>query len=261
MSRSALLLLLCLLSSPAWSWGPEGHRIVADLAEAQLRPAALAETRRLLAGEAEPTLPGIASWADELRKEQAGANGRWHYVNFLGGDCDYVPPRDCPNGQCVVAAINRNFLVLSDRTRPDAERRDALKYLVHFVGDVHQPLHATSRKDKGGNDHQVSLDGKGSNLHSVWDRALLASRGLDARAYAQALAKSPALPADPSARSDRPAVEWALESCRIVRDGGLYPPTRRIDPSYLQAHRPQAELRLRQAGARLAAMINHALAR
>lgn len=262
MRRPLLLLLLCFLVAQASAWSRDGHRIVGELAQRQLKPAALAEVRRLLAGEPEPTLAGVAAWADEVRAAEKGRSltDRWHYINFKGGDCSYVPARDCPDGGCVVGAINRQFLALADRARPDAERRDALKYLVHFVGDVHQPLHASPKTDQGGNDYQVNFRGKGGNLHGVWDRTILEQRGLAAPVYAAKLAAGAPMAADPTRRSDRPAVDWALESCRIVRDGQLYPARRVIDETYIETHRPLAEQRLRQAGSRLADMLNHALA-
>ena len=257
--RYLLLPLLLCIALPALGWKRDGHRIVAELAQRELRPPVRAEIDRLLVGEAEPTLPGVSSWADSLRiADPKDPRSDWHYVNFRSGDCDYVPARDCPGGNCVIGAINRQFLVLSDRSRPDAERRDALKYLVHFVGDVHQPMHSSPRKDKGGNDVQVNLDGRGTNLHAVWDSDLVASRGLAPEAYATELARSP-LPADPTGASTRPAVEWALESCRLVRDGGLYPEGHKIDARYLDAHRGQAEAQLRLAGHRLAGLLNYAL--
>jgi hypothetical protein len=260
MRNLLISLLLFSFASQAGAWGPAGHRIVADLAQRQLRPSALAEAQRLLAGEAEPTLAGVSSWADELREADRGnASVRWHYINFHG-ECAYVPARDCADGNCVIAAINRQFLVLADRRRPDAERRDALKFLVHLVGDVHQPLHASSRTDKGGNDFQISLRGKGSNLHSVWDREIIGQRRLDPLAYADLLSERAPLPADPTGGSIRPAVDWALESCKLVETAGLYPPGHVVDEDYLARQQPIVETRLRQAGARLANMINVALA-
>lgn len=261
--RLNLLLAALLIGSfPALAWGPQGHQTVAELADRQLRPAARAEVARLLAGEPTPTLAGVADWADEVRARDSGAGrtNRWHYLNFKGGDCSYVPARDCPDGNCVIAAINRNFLVLADRARPDQERRDALKFLVHFVADAHQPLHASPIEDKGGNEFQVSYQGEGSNLHKVWDSLILQNGARSAADYAAALDRRPALPADPTRHSDRPAVDWAVESCRLVEDGGIYPPGHVITDDYLNAHRAQAELRLRQAGSRLADMLNFALA-
>lgn len=261
--RHTPCLLFCLLLLPleAWGWGEPGHRIVAEVAAAQLRPAASAEVARLLAGEPEPTLGGIASWADQFRANGGDAGKRtssWHYVNFKGG-CDYVPARDCPDGNCAVGAINRFFLALSDTRRSDAERREALKFLVHFIGDIHQPLHATSREDRGGNEYQLSYRGKGTNLHAAWDFRILERNGLPASEEVRRLLQAPPLPADATRRSDRPAVEWALESCRLVETPGIYPARHILEDTYLDAQLPLAEERLRRGGARLADMLNYAL--
>jgi hypothetical protein len=259
-----LVLLLAALFSlplPAHAFGESGHRIIAELAARQLRPAASAEVARLLAGEPEPTLAGVATWADDLRKAETGnkRTNRWHFVNFKGGDCSYVPVRDCPDGNCVIAAINRTTLALADRRRPDAERRDALKFLVHLVGDVHQPLHATPLDDHGGGDYQVSYHGEGRNLHTVWDALLLQTAGRSTSEYVDFLGSKPPLPADPARHSDRPAVDWATESCEIVLHGKIYPEKHVIDDAYLDANRPLVEQRLRRAGSRLADVLNFAL--
>lgn len=264
----ALFTLLAGLSAspPAAAWGRPGHRVVAHLAEAQLRPAARAEAERLLAAEPAPRLAGVSGWADDERKAggaDARRSRRWHFVNFRDGNCEYAPARDCANGDCVVAAINREFLRLADRRLDDAARAQALKFLVHFVADVHQPLHATPIADRGGQDFQVAWHGKGRNLHTVWD-ALLIDRalrvaGLDEAGYARALALRAPPPADPTRHSDRIAADWAQESCRVVRDEALYPPTHVLGDDYLDAQRTRAELRLRLAGSRLANMLNFAL--
>ena len=259
-----LLLAAALLTLPlpAWSWGPVGHQIVGALAERQLRPVARAEVARLLVAEPAPSLAGVANWADDVRAAETPATrntSRWHFINFKSRDCNYVPVRDCPDGNCVVGAINRNFLALADRARPDAERREALKFLVHFIGDVHQPLHASSRDDRGGNDYQIAYQGMGRNLHAVWDTLIVQRRGLSSADYADWLAQQSALPPDPTRLSDRPAVDWAVESCRMVEQPGFYPGGHVIDNRYLDANRALVELRLRRAGARLADMINYAL--
>ena len=261
MRKLITAVLIVSFATQAFAWSRDGHAIVGALAERQLRPTAKAEVARLLAGEPDPTLAGVASWADELREaEGPGKTARLHYVNFKGGDCSYLPVRDCPDGNCVIEAINRNFLVLADSTRADAERRDALKFLVHFIGDVHQPLHATLRDDKGGGDFQVNYNGTGSNLHKVWDRLIIERRKTTPAATITLLANQSPLPADATRRADRPAVEWALESCRIVKDGGIYPTGHVIDDAYLDRQAQTVDLRLRLAGNRLADMINLALA-
>ena len=261
--RKLLTLMLLLCFAPrALAWGREGHQIIGELAEHQLSPAALAEVRRLLASEQQSGLADIAAWAEDLRESDAQfakKTSRWHYINFPRGDCAFAPKRDCPDGNCVIAAINRYFLVLSDAKRPDAERLEALKFLVHFVGDVHQPLHAGFGDDRGGNDYQLSVQGQGTNLHQVWDVKIIEAREPDYRAYAKALAGQAALPFDATAHSDRPAVDWAQESCKLVATAGFYPDGHVIGPQYYQQQQALLDLRLRQAGKRLADMINYAL--
>jgi hypothetical protein len=278
--RSApfIALLACLLTlavSPAFAWSALGHRLVGALAERHLTPAAERQVKALLAGETDPSLAGVATWADELRNsdpERFKATSRWHYINTPEGDCHYVPPRDCPDGQCVIAAIEAQRRILGDASQPLAARRDALKFLVHFVGDVHQPMHANNHPDKGGNDFQVSLrtdlqpeayarknyvDGvMGTNLHSVWDYYVLASRKLDLPGYT---ARLDALPWPPVTTPLSAPEAWAAESCRLVEARNLYPSTHKLDIAYLDTMRPLAEQRVRQAAWRLAEVLNETL--
>ncbi|PWK85746.1 S1/P1 nuclease [Fulvimonas soli] len=255
------------LAPAAQAWGPLGHSIVAELAQRHLSPAAEAEVERLLAPEHTTRLADVASWPDQIQDDPALA-ALWkqtralHYIDFVHGDCDYVPPRDCKGDKCVVAGIEHYVRILADRGQPDAARREALKFVVHFVGDVHQPLHAGSRDDKGGNTYQVQFQGKGSNLHRVWDSGLLSTRGLDWRAYAAELdARGPVPLPPPIAPLDDPYAQWAEESCRITAAPGFYPDGHVIGQAYVDAELPTAELRLREAGRRLAEVLNLALAR
>ena len=275
MTRLPTIALLLVLALPGTShaWSALGHRLVGELAERHLEPAARREVTALLEGEAEPTLAGVSTWADELRGSELGRKtARWHYVNFPTGTCDYVPERDCPNGDCVIGAIERQRALLADRSQPRETRRDALKFLVHFVGDVHQPMHAGNRNDKGGNDHQISLrtpiepegyararyrDGvMGTNQHSIWDYYVLRSLGLEQPAYAKRL---DALPWPPQDTPSSPPEAWALESCRLIDARGLYPETHVMQHDYLERMRPLAEQRVRQAAWRLAALLNATL--
>ena len=257
----------CLALAPvAQAWGPLGHSVVAALAQRQLSPAAEAEVERLLAPDHTASLAEVANWADQIQDDPARA-ALWqqtrpdHYINFHDADCHYVPARDCRDGRCVVAALQHYVAVLSDRRQSDTARREALKFVVHFVGDIHQPLHAGYRDDKGGNTYQVQFEGKGSNLHRVWDSGMLDSRGLDWQRYAQALETSSpvALPA-PIAPLDNPYAQWAEESCRFTAEPGFYPAGHTITPAYVQSELPLADQRLRQAGRRLADVLNRSLA-
>ncbi|MGH8191769.1 MAG: S1/P1 nuclease [Rhodanobacteraceae bacterium] len=251
------LLALLLCAPPAFAWGPLGHRIVARLAEAQLTPRAKAEVQALLAVRGERYLDEIANWADDLRDTDPALyrrTAKLHYVNFHSADCTYVPPRDCRDGQCVVAAITKYSAILSDRSNTLATRAEALAFVVHFVADVHQPLHAGYRRDAGGNDFQVRWRGHGTNLHRIWDSAMLDDAHLSTAQYTRRLLAE----RTPVAAGGTPA-EWAEESCRIDRDDGVYPASRVIGEAYMQRERPIAEMRLRQAGARLAELLNRDL--
>lgn len=254
---STIALLGLVLAQPAFAWGPLGHRIVARVAEAQLSPEARAQVFRLLRDQNARHLSDVAVWADDLRDTDPALfkrTSRLHFVNIHSPDCLYDPPRDCANGQCVVAAIAHYSTILGDRSRPDAERAQALAFVVHFVADVHQPLHASSGDDFGGNDYQVRWHDRGTNLHRVWDSLMLDDAHLSAARYARALMDESA-----PVQSGGPPVQWAEESCRIARD--VYPPTRTITQAYMERERPIAEQRLRQAGTRLAALLNRELAR
>lgn len=262
--RSITAVFICFALAPAaHAWGQLGHSVVADLAQHHLSPAAEAEVERLLAPEHTKSLADIASWADQVRDDPTqGDLGKQtqplHYINFKSGDCNYTPPRDCKDGKCVVAGIDHYVTILSDKSQPDASRLQALKFVVHFVGDVHQPLHAGSRDDKGGNDYQVQFNGKGTNLHSLWDSGMLYDRHLSDDDYLAQLLQLPATPATtPVLPPD--AVAWAQASCRVAIAPGVYPAKHVLPEGYVAQYRPMAEAALRQAGDRLAAILNAAL--
>lgn len=264
--RTLYSLLFCsvFLMPAAHAWGPDGHKIVGELAEQALTPAVHAQIQGLLKDEPEPTLAGVANWADTIRSEENWRfTGPWHYLNLPDLGCDYQPARDCPDGNCVIGAINAQLRVLADRSQPRQKRIEALKFVVHFVGDEHQPMHAGLRSDRGGNDYQISYLGEAWNLHSVWDSLILRQplqhdggwHGISRRLSNNALVLSPnQLPPRSGPR------EWALESCRLIGSQALYPSGHKIGNRYLKKHRPLAEKRLQQAGVRLAALLNAALA-
>jgi len=270
MNRRLILLaplVLALACPNVQAWSRQGHQLVGELAERQLSPAVLAEVRELLADEPEPSLAAIAPWADEIRADNGDLgqrSKRWHYVNIPGADCNYRPERDCPDGNCIIGAIEAQRAILADRSQPREARAQALKFVVHFLGDVHQPMHAGYPHDRGGNGYQIQYrgkgapDGEGTNLHGVWDYWLLRSAGLDVPAYADRLLARPA-PQTASAAGEGPRA-WAMESCRLIRSESLYPPRHRIGDAYLEQHRPLAEQRIRLAGARLAELLEATLA-
>jgi hypothetical protein len=252
-ARSRVLALaaacLSLVSQAALAWGADGHRLVATVAEGMLTPTARSEINRLLALEPGATLASISTWADEVRNPATAA---WHYVNFpREGSCTYNAEQLCPGGACVVSAIERQAAVLGS-AEPDVDRLRALKYVVHFVGDIHQPLHAGYADDRGGNSYQLQAFGRGSNLHSVWDSGLIRNwpGGLPAL--------QAAVEAD-SAAGGGTAQGWAEISCRIVATAGFYPPTHQLEADYPDKWNGSVVHQLSLASRRLAETLNRLL--
>ena len=257
MKRAIAAMLMLCLAFPADAWGPLGHRLVARLAQARLTPGARDEVRRLLALEGQRSLADVANWADELREHDpvlGKRSAKWHYVNIGEHDCAYDAVRDCPGGDCVVEAIRTQAAILADRSRPDTERLQALKFVVHFVGDIHQPLHAGFARDRGGNTVQVNYNGRGSNLHALWDSTLLGSRSVGEAPYYWWLRMTDGT--QPGAWSATAPATWAERSCAIVLNPGFYPKNARIDDDYIARHRPVAERAIQRAGAQLAALLD-----
>ena len=237
-------------ASVAHAWGTEGHHVIALIAHSQLTPKARAEVDRLLALEPGATLASISTWADEHRNPSTAP---WHYVNFPRGNCVYDEQRDCPDGRCVVGAIKKEVGIL-ESSASDDKRLTALKYVAHFVGDVHQPLHAGYFDDKGGNTYQLQAFMKGSNLHAVWDTGLIRNLNEEPEAMAARVQKLTA--GMPVANLD--PVNAAEESCNIVSLKGFYP-ERLVELPYIQRYTPVMERRLAAAGARLAGVLNAVL--
>ena len=139
----AALLLLAATTGNALAWGDEGHRIAAEIAEQYLEPATARQVRELLAIQNATTLAQVSTWADQIRPQRR-YTAPWHFVDIPihpppGTPAAYDAARDCPRGDCVVAAIDRFAAVLRDKAAPARDRLEALKFVVHFVGDIHQP--------------------------------------------------------------------------------------------------------------------------
>jgi len=286
------LALLALLSLPGrgQAWGVTGHAIVADIAEHHLTPAALEQVHTLLREEGWEHLDQVASWPDTIRKERPEASP-WHYTDIPLTEDAYVPARDCKNGDCSIEAIRRFTAILADRTQPAAKREEALKFLVHFVGDQHQPLHgAENGQDHGGNKVRVTYFGDNGttqyplNLHWVWDTSIIEHHlrikegattdlNLDARRAAAIAANdidahfAGKIDARTAGISDPAA--WAMESHDAAKraaypgvvEPGAEPPASPIllGEDYQKRAWPVVERRLELGGLRLADLLNKVL--
>jgi hypothetical protein len=271
-TRTAAVLTLCfgvqLLApaAPALAWGSEGHHIAAEIAEQFLEPSTVRQVRELLAIDNETTLAQASTWADEIRPQRP-ETARWHFVDIpinppAGTLPAYDPRRDCPTGDCVVAKIGAFEAVLRNKAAPPRQRLEALKWLVHLVADINQPLHCADNQDRGGNDVHVDFMGRRTNLHAVWDSGILTAAHIgDERAYALELAHS-ITPAEAEMwRSGTPG-DWADDSYGVARNliYGVWP----HDPGELSASYEQkgiyvVQVQLEKAGVRLAAVLNETL--
>lgn len=172
-----------------YAWAREGYEIVAMIAEQRLQPDVREAVTILLGATA---FIEASMWADQVRGKETAA---WHYVNIPIDEDAYDSDRHCPKQQCVVAQIERFRNVLADKAADARKRQNALKYLIHFVADLHQPLHAGDNHDRGGNDVQVEFLGqtinpynhKAWNLHAVWDSGILEAHERNAHHYAERL--------------------------------------------------------------------------
>ena len=238
------------------AWYDIGHRLIVRIAELRLAPHTVEAVREILAGQ---DLAEASLWADQIRGERR-ETAALHFVNIpLQADA-YVPARDCPGELCVIAEIQRDERVVADSTASLPQRAEALRFLIHFIGDLHQPLHVSNNGDKGGNLRPVTLLGNSYNLHQVWDGELLTTTGMDESEYFDHLRqKMDSL--DLPALEQGTVVDWAMEGHRLARDYAYrLPRGGRLDDGYVKANLPVVDLALIKAGVRLARVLNEALA-
>jgi len=266
----------------AGAWGPQGHRTVGAIADRLLTPVARAQVAELLAADLDKfgnpsgrtTLESVAVWADEIRGTRAD-QPRWHY--------DDVPlcastARDsyCPGGACNSAQLERLTAVLADRHAELRARNEALKWIVHLVGDIHQPLHAADNGDLGGNRVRVALEGVHTRgrltLHGAWDSELV-TLALQTRSR-----QRPPRDIDALAREARSLVaeagqgtpsSWASESNHLARSVAYQYPGFAcgsapaglvvLDRDYQHEAERIVRERLLLAGGRLANLLNETL--
>lgn len=235
---------------PALAWDATAHQTVAWIAQSRLTPQAKQIVERLLAQEPGSTLINITSWADEHRSSE---NTRWHYVNFPRRNCHYQPARDCPDGECVIAKID-SFNATLHSGASDAEKLLALKFLVHLMGDIHQPLHAGFGYDKGGNRYQIQYLTEATNLHALWDFNMVEQFHLNSEQLAHSILSQHVNEQQQITLDGGPA-KWAEQSCDIVNSPGFYPP-HKVTSAYLQKYAPVAQQQILLAGVRLAELLN-----
>jgi len=305
----AMLFLLC-LSFPARPWGCKGHQTVALIAEQNLTPEALQLVNKLLsenpvdpalkrycADPAHDLLADASTWPDDVRN--IAKNGPWHYIDIPRGAARAPLSEFCGPGSCITQAIADQVAILQDPAADPHKRADAIRYIVHFVGDLHMPLHASTNDDRGGNCVPVYFfwrtpqpvhDSYALNLHFVWDVAILERDmdSADASEYARFLTQNFAAELPKWRSAGIHLEDWTWESHDLAESvvyTHLSPKIpvekpaeirscsddnnigqRMLDlhvsaaEKYQEAAAPVVQKRLAQAGVRLALILNDAAA-
>jgi hypothetical protein len=261
----AAALVISLIPSCCFAWGAEGHRAIAEIAADELTDAAKQQVVKLLGGDdANVAMMDVSTWADEIRRRRPNS-APWHFVDIPIGSAGYDPRRDCQNDDCVVAQIERDEKIVGDRTTAPGERAEALRFLIHFVGDIHQPLHAADNGDRGGNKVRLLLRRHHTNLHAVWDVDVVRYLGRTPEEVASRLERK-STPAEQKEWQSGTPADWANESFQIAnRD--IYPAIHPGDfgdqivlpPDFSARESSIVSKQIERAGVRLAWILNHIL--
>lgn len=290
--RPLLGILLILAAQPAGAWWDEGHKVIARIAAQHLSAKARAEISDLLEVENNPraiadALANASTWADQIKADKAHAN--WHVLNLAWQDNRANMAERCDGDDCLTARL-KIFAGQLEANHTDEDSPfddvDALRFVVHLVGDLHQPLHVASNSDLQGTCEEMAdwVD-QARNLHAVWDGPLVSLMGPDDTALAADL-NSEIAALDESERTQLSAGDiddWAWETHRVAvtsvykrleipKEPLAFPASCTeapdeiqslrvvVDDAYLQEMRPIVREQLKKAGLRLARMLNDILA-
>ncbi len=180
--KLSVVLFVCLLISKSFGWGLTGHRIVGEIAQRHLKKSTARKLKKIMETE---TLAVASNWPDEIKSDpKLSHSGDWHYVSIPDGQ-DYskrvAPEKD------VIMTIEEQTQILKDQNSTQIEKRNAIAWLVHLIGDLHQPLHAGRAEDRGGNDIKLNWFGEATNLHRIWDSNMIDSEKMSFKDYSDVI--------------------------------------------------------------------------
>lgn len=259
-----LALILILFATPTQTpepvvWGWDAHKMVCLIAWWEMEDGTRSQITDLLKSDPEyGRFMESCLWADDIRGRD-DSYARWssaHYVNLPRGAERFDMERDCGNTFCVVEAILESKATLRDPISTQKQRLDALKFLAHFIGDIHQPMHAGYGDDRGGNDTAVVLFGRETNLHATWDYGLVSHTQKEWKDYAAMLFFEISCADRTDWASDDPA-RWTEESYAIISDSAYQIGDGAIGQAYYDRHIAVIEKRIKQAAVRLADQLDH----
>ena len=241
------------ISFQVLSWGQTGHRVTGAIAEKYLTPKAQLAISQLLINE---DLAEASTYADEMRSNPSEfwkkTANPWHYVNVFEGKTysDIAPP---PEGNAVTA-LEMFSKQLKSKKASLEEKQLALRFIVHIVGDLHQPFHAGNGTDKGGNDVKLQFFWEDSNLHRVWDSGLIDRENLSYTEWTNKLSRKISSQQAKEWMEVNPKV-WIAESAKLRAN--LYPENDKLSWDYQYQNMPIVKQRLQMGGVRIAAYLNY----
>ena len=232
-------------------WGANGHRVVAQIAEENLSSVARELINKLLNGK---SLVSVSTFADDIKSDPKYRKyNSWHYVN-IDSDKNYGDLVPNENGD-IIKAIKKCILILKDKNQSINEKEFYLKLLVHFIGDIHQPLHVGRLEDRGGNDIKVKWFGKPSNLHRVWDSEIINSHQMS---YSELSNDLPILKKNEIDKiSNESIMIWVRESQKIskqIYDDAIL--NSNLGYNYRYKYIDIVKMRLLKGGLSLASILN-----
>lgn len=272
-----ILLMSIFLSFNALAWGPTGHRVVGEISEKFLEIDTLVAVRKITGGE---SLAKIANWPDEIKSDpkQYGHTFNWHYTDWK--DDDHEHDETHSSGK-LLTAINEQVAILKNANSSKADKLFALKFVVHLIGDLHQPLHVGNGLDLGGNNCKVFFHNKLTNLHALWDEGIIDFTNLSFTEFSRFIAEGKTVEQIRKWKEGT-IVDWAQESKNLRAQ--IYPENvkeskeplsvreycrndikvpqeelPRLSYEYSYKFLPIVEERIYQAGLRLAVVLNNAL--
>ena len=244
------ILIIILIFSPLFSWGKTGHRATGEIAELHLNDKTKIEIQKILK---DPSLAIASTWADEMRSNPSfGKYSTWHYAN-MPFDISYSNSKKSSKGD-VVQAIKICKNKLKNPNSSIDEKAFYLRFLVHLIGDIHQPLHVGRAEDRGGNDIKVKWFGKDTNLHRVWDTHIIDDFQMSYTELATHLNSN----FDHNSIQTLSEDEWIDESQKLVNS--VYSEVQNGDNlgyDYIYKNFDQVKFQLFKAGVRLAATLNN----
>jgi hypothetical protein len=265
---------IVVISAPinAWAWGEDGHSIVAEIAQRRLSTNASNKINAIFG--AKLSIASVASWADDHRNQDK-STANWHFVDIPINNNTFDPPTQCkaddPEGDCIIAELDR--LKTELRCKQGAEQKKAAKLAIHFLGDIHQPLH-TVADEQGGNNIIIQVTMRGqictrscipdtsfARFHDVWDSTLIQKTVRNWGAYVTRLEAG--WLTSPEAKAEGidggSPIDWALETHKVAHTvWTLKPGNNVLHDDYYNKTLPTLDRQLGVAGLRLARFLNEA---